>query len=265
MSNRNKNRVSRFTLIELLIVIAIIAILAGLLLPALHRAREKSYSVSCRNALRQTGAAHAMYSGDFQDWIVPQKIPFQGSSEHVTCFWGARLAGYDGTYSYQNKSVPPYGVYLKYLNDDLYRTTFTCPAEPMQNGFTQMRWTHFAISLVAGLFDSSMQETRINRKMSAVTRPSECIFVGDQMQKWGSGLTEYGIIYAAFRHDGGSDTAEACGGLITNRNPAYQSRGSANFVYMDGHTASKTFMQLITTPNEDGVQNAKSAFQRGYH
>lgn len=57
-----------FTLIELLITIAIIVILAALLLPALNSAREKVYRISCRNNLRQVGFATMNYCGDNSDY-----------------------------------------------------------------------------------------------------------------------------------------------------------------------------------------------------
>ena len=61
-----------FTLVELLVVISIIAMLLAILMPSLQRARENAKSAVCRNNLKQMGLASIMYSGEYNDAMVPE-------------------------------------------------------------------------------------------------------------------------------------------------------------------------------------------------
>lgn len=57
-------RRASFTLVELLIVVAIIAMLAAILMPSLGKARKKAHATECLNNLRQLGYAVHMYWDD---------------------------------------------------------------------------------------------------------------------------------------------------------------------------------------------------------
>ena len=58
-----------FTLIELLIVVAVILILISLLLPALQKSRSVARKITCTNSMRQMFLAAMNYTGDYDDYL----------------------------------------------------------------------------------------------------------------------------------------------------------------------------------------------------
>lgn len=96
-----KTKEKFFTLIELLIVIAIIAILCAILLPSLNKARESARKISCLNNLKQLGLLFHSYL-DVNDGIFGHSLS-SGSDQAIR--WPGQLIGANFEYVPRNKRI----------------------------------------------------------------------------------------------------------------------------------------------------------------
>lgn len=105
MSRRNHPHVrSGFTLVELLVVIGIIAVLIGILLPSLNRARRTAKTATCLSSLRQIGNFVQMYVSDNKGFLPAAKHTWQ---EAGTTYASREKHWYDyiGKYANNNREV----------------------------------------------------------------------------------------------------------------------------------------------------------------
>jgi prepilin-type processing-associated H-X9-DG protein len=91
-----KKSETAFTVVELMVVVGVLAILAALLLPALARAKEKSYRTQCGNNLKQIAVAFHLYASDHDDRLPgPAWLGFYENYDNQDT---ARLPFYLATY-----------------------------------------------------------------------------------------------------------------------------------------------------------------------
>jgi type II secretory pathway pseudopilin PulG len=105
-----------FTLIALLVVIAIVAILAAILFPVFSRAREKARQVSCLSNVRQQGMAMAMYVSDWEAYPMYSSGPFAPDPSGYPMYF----RWYDQIYAYTRNAQ-----------------LFVCPTVPRKFAFGQ--------------------------------------------------------------------------------------------------------------------------------
>jgi prepilin-type N-terminal cleavage/methylation domain-containing protein len=73
-----------FSLIELLVVVAIVALLSALILPGLSRAREYAYFTSCKSSLRQASIGFLLYAGNNKGFMPEAAILCQESDTQTS-------------------------------------------------------------------------------------------------------------------------------------------------------------------------------------
>ena len=208
-----------FTLIELLIVVAVIAILAAMLLPALNSAREKARGISCLNNHNTIGKAVQMYVSDNQDYFFPYSHWTGGvSGSGSQIIWWNRKSGFINEYL-QVKEPDTNVGYILGRDSESYgydrRSRFACPSQEARVDQT------FTINYFYGL--DSVLVTKITR----YRHPSRTLRTSD---------------YQDTQTVGGYNYAEKVPG-------SFRHKGFANVSFADGHTGTLARTYVLARSN----------------
>lgn len=214
LKNLTGKSILAFTLIELLIVIAIIAILAAILFPVFARARENARRSSCMSNLKQIGLGFLQYVQDYDE-----RLPGSG----------------------QNGAPPGAGAWMpgSSTSTDAYCTT-TEPCLTTQSGiFPYIKSAQIFIcpsdttNAAKGLSYSMNQVCDGFKSIAAATQTSQTILLLDES------LT---------LNDGNFKSATAAGALPSPDTPTSIHLGGFNAAFLDGHVKWKQPSQLKDDP-----------------
>ena len=193
----------KFTLLEFLVVVAIIGILSLMLLPSLRKARKEAMGSVCKSNLKQLSVIDFMYLEDFDGRFM------RGINEHNRLQWYSQVLWSKGIY-YSSYSLEAMKIFECPVIDTIY---------PGPNRF-------------GGIFDRTVGQngSMLGYQSALVKSPSEMILSGDGFSHSINGDVAVGAFYSA--QIGGTNRLAKVQEFIHNN--------KINLLFTDGHVEGKT-------------------------
>ena len=224
-----------FTLVELLVVIGIIALLIGLLLPALSVARQAANSIACASNIRQLDIAALSYIQENQGYWPPADLNFITQNLHR---WNGTRTNTNSPFDFSGSPLLAYlqTTQIKQCPTFVFNDT-TAGFERSAGGYgynnaslgSSMGVKEMA-HLSLPILEYERQVVNTPAKMNMIQRPSEKIAFADAAIA-NPNLIEYSFVESPQDVDGNASSPSI----------HFRHRDRANVAWADGHVSSQLF------------------------
>ena len=202
--NARKQHRSGFTLIELLIVIAIIAILAGLLLPALNKAKQTAQGIACISQFKQLNLVDLQYAASYNDYGMPYKIFGRYNGEMIAQEWH---------YVLLSRASAKAASIARYIGIKQFKEPFCPTGFPDENPAVMYEQYGGHNNGLPGLnlcfhygnyniFSSTESDKSMYAvlPLSRIKNPSQVVHFGEAKRKDNPDIGKYWDLYTQYRH-----------------------------------------------------------------